>query len=233
MVAVACNNPQPVTPTEVADANAVPEPSPTRQPIEGETWILESFDGQPLIDGTYATLTIDGPRFCGFDGCNSFGGRHEAGTPVVKPDGTISVPTFAVTDAGCPTDAILDQTDRYLEAMTQQARTRIVHDRLRIIDGSGDVALVFFKQGSLAGRPVTLVGTAWQLVDSDGMCGDGPTTVIFLDDRVAVGTTACRDYQIGYSASNGRIEDGLLHRAVPTGRHPPRAPLRRRLRMGE
>ena len=205
MGAVARIDPQPVTPTEVADATAVPEPSPTRLPIDGEAWILESVDGQPLIDETYATLTIDGPRFGGFDGCNSFGGRHESGTPVVKPDGTISVPPFVHTAAGCPTGAILDQADRYLEAMAQQARARIVDDRLHIIDGPGDVALVFFKQGSLAGRPVTLAGTAWQLVDSDGMYGDGPTTVIFLDDRGAVGTTACRDYHIGYSASNGRI----------------------------
>ena len=203
--AVAYNGPQPVTPTEVADATAVPEPSPARLPIHGEIWILELVDGQPLIDGTYATLTIDGPRFGGFDGCNSFGDRHESGTPVVKPDGTISVPPFVRTAARCPTDAILDQTDRYPEAMTQQAKARSVDDRLHIIDGSGDLALVFFKQGSLAGRLFTLAGTAWQLVDSDGMYGDGPTTVIFLDDRVAVGTTACRDYQIGYSASNGRI----------------------------
>lgn len=89
--------------------------------------------------------------------------------------------------------------------MTRQARARSVDDRLYIIDGPGDLALVFFKQGSLAGRLFTLAGTAWQLVDHDGTYDEVPTTVIFLDDRVAVGTTACRDYQIGYSASNGRI----------------------------
>ena len=37
------------------------------------------------------------------------------------------------------------------------------------------------------------------------MYGNGATTLVFLDDRAAVGTTACRDYQIGNSASNGRI----------------------------
>ena len=221
MVAVACNGPQPVTPSEVADATAVAEPipitaltanstavaepTPTRLPIDGETWILESVDGRPLVHGMFATLTIDGPRFGGFDGCNSFGGRHQSGTPVVKPDGTISVPPFGGTDAGCPTDAILDQANRYLEAMMQQARARAVNDRLHIIDDSGHLALVFVKQGSLVGHPVKLAGTAWQLVDHDGMYGEGPTTLAFLDDRAAVGTTACRDYQIGYSTSNGRI----------------------------
>ena len=221
MVAVACSGPQPVTPSEVADAttvpdptptaaptansNAVPEPTPTRLPVDGETWILESVDGRPLVHGMFATLTIEGPRFGGFDGCNSFGGRHQSGTPVVKPDGTVSVPPFGGTDAGCPTDAILEQANRYLEAMTQQATARVVDDRLHIIDGSGAVVLVFSKQGPLSGHPVELAGTAWQLVDHDGMYGEGPTTLVFLDDRAAVGTTACRDYQIGYTASNGRI----------------------------
>ena len=45
--------------------------------------------------------------------------------------------------AGCPTDAILDQANRYLEAMTQQAKARVIDDRLHIIDSSGGAALVF------------------------------------------------------------------------------------------
>ena len=188
-----------------APSTAVPEPTPTRLPIDGETWILESVDGRPLIDGTYATLTINGAQFSGFDGCNSFGGRHEAGQPVAKSDGTISVPPFAITAAGCPTDVVLDQANRYLKAMTHQATARVVDEHLHIIDSSGAVALVFFRQVPLAGRPVMLAGTAWQLVDHDGLYGEAPTTLVFLGDRVAVGTTACRDYQIGYSASNGRI----------------------------
>ena len=89
--------------------------------------------------------------------------------------------------------------------MTQQARARVVDDRMHIIDDSGAVALVLVRQVPLAGRPIELAGTAWQLVDHDGMYGEGPTTLVFLDDQVAVGTTACRDYHIGYSASNGRI----------------------------
>ena len=135
LMVVACNGPQPVTPSEDAGRTAVPEPppvkvrtstpiaipdpTPTRLPIDGATWILEAVDGRPLVDGMYATLSIDGPYFGGFDGCNSFGGRHESGQPVVKRNGQISVPPYAITAAGCPTPEILDQADRYLEAMGQ------------------------------------------------------------------------------------------------------------------
>ena len=195
-----------VAPTSTPTSTTVPEPTPTglQQDIDGETWILEAVDGRPLIDGTYATLTIDGPHFDVFDGCNYIGGRHEAGNPVVKPDGTISMPPFGGTAIGCPT-AIGEQADRFLNAMTQQATARVVNAHLHVIDGSGAVVLVFFKQAPLSGHPIELGGTIWQLVDRDRMYGDGPTTLVFLDDRAAVGTTACRDYQIGYSASNGRI----------------------------
>ena len=124
---------------------------------------------------------------------------------MVKPDGTISAPAFAITAAGCQTDAMLDQANRYLEAMTQQARARVADGRLHIIDSSGGVALVFARQPPLAGRTIELAGTSWRLADRDGIYGEEPTTVVFLDDRAAVGTTACRDYALGYTADAGRI----------------------------
>ena len=122
------------------------EQLPAEDSIDGATWILETIDGQPPVAGTHLTLTISGPQFGGFDGCNSFGGRHQSGTPVVEPDGSISATPFAITAAGCPTDAVLDQANRYLEAMTQEARARVVDDHLHIVDDSGEVALVFARQ---------------------------------------------------------------------------------------
>ena len=80
IVSIACNGPQPATPPEITIATAVPEPSPTRPSIDGATWILESIDGQPPIAGTYSTLTVNVLESGGFDGCNSFGGRHEPST---------------------------------------------------------------------------------------------------------------------------------------------------------
>ena len=54
------------------------------------------------VAGTRLTLTIHGPRFGGFDGCNSFGGQHQSGTPVVRTNGAISVPEFAITRCRLP-----------------------------------------------------------------------------------------------------------------------------------
>ena len=219
MVGVACNGPNlserpesdvipadpALSPTTTSAGTAVPESSLTTPSIDGATWILESLDGQPPIAGTYATLTIDGPQFGGFDGCNYFGGRHESGSLVVKQNGEISLPPSPRTAQGCADPpGILDQANRYLGAMQHQAKARVVDDRLYVIDRSGEVVLVFVRQTPLAGRPMDLVGTSWRLVD-DGTYGEGVTTLLFLDSRAATGATACRDYTVGYTASNGRI----------------------------
>ena len=204
-VGIACTGTGGAPQSETALATETPKSNSTVALIDGATWILRSIGGQPTITGTHLTLTMNGRQFGGFDGCNSFGGQHESGTSVVKPDGTISVPAFAVTAAGCPTDAILDQANRYLGVMTQRASARIVDGRLHIIDSSGDVALVFARQTPLAGQPIDLAGTGWRLEDRYGTYGEEPTTVVFLDDRAAVGTTACRDYALGYAANAGRI----------------------------
>ena len=218
---VACTGTRAAPQSETAVGDAITEPTRPENSIDGATWILASVDGKPSIAGTYLTLTINGPQFGGFDGCNSFGGRHQSGAPVVKPDGTISVPPFGGTDAGCPSDAVLDQANRYLEAMTQEARARVVDDRLQIVDDSGEVALVFVRQPPLVGRPIELVGTSWRLVDHDGIYGERPTTLVFLSDRAAVGTAACRDYAVGYTANAGRIripDKGMVGSAEPCSR---------------
>ncbi|MYC34665.1 MAG: META domain-containing protein [Chloroflexi bacterium] len=195
----------PTTPTGVGSDTAALEPTATGLPIDGATWILESIDGQSPIADTHLTLTVDGPQFGGFDGCNSFGGRHESGQPIIKRYGTVSLPVYAMTAAGCPTPAILGQAKRYLAAMKDEAKARVVGDHLHILDGSGQVVLVFAREQPLPGQPVDLVGTSWRLVDNAGIYGEGDTTILFLNSWSATGTTVCRDYTVGYAASAGGI----------------------------
>ena len=205
-VGVACTGARAAPQSETVVADAITEPTPVADSIDGATWILETIDGQPPVAGTRLTLTIHGPRFGGFDGCNTFGGQHQSGTPVVEPDGTISVPEFVINDAGCPTDVVLDQANRYLEAMTQEARARVVDDHLHIVNDAGEVALVFARDDNrVIVRRIELAGTGWRLVDRDRIYGQRPTILVFLDDRAAVATTACRDHALGYTANAGRM----------------------------
>ena len=195
-----------LSPTTTSAATAVPVSSSTALSIDGATWILELIDGQAPIAGTYATMIFDGPQFHGFDGCNFIGGRHESGKPIINPGGDILPPPVNGTAVGCMSPpGILNQADRYVKAMQQGAKARVVDDQLHIVDRSGEVVLVFVRQPPMTGRPMDLVGTSWRLVDDDATYGAGTTTLLFLDSRAAIGTTACRDYTVGYTASNGRM----------------------------
>ncbi len=205
LLGIACAGPQPTPHLETRTATVAPEASPARLPIDGATWILESIDGRPPIADTHLTLTFNEPWFSGFDGCNDFGGRHESSQPIIERDGTISLPVYAITAAGCPTPSILDQAKRYLDAIKQDARARVVGNQLHVLDGSGQVVLVFVREQPLLGQPVNLVGTSWRLVDDDAIYGGDATTILFLNSWAATGATVCRDYSIGYTASEGRI----------------------------
>ena len=89
--------------------------------------------------------------------------------------------------------------------MTQGARARVVDDHLHIVDDAGEVALVFARDDNpVIVRRIELAGTGWRLVDRDGIYGERPTILVFLDDQAAV-ATSCRDYAMSYMTNAGRM----------------------------
>ena len=238
-VGIACNGPQPATLPETAIATVVPEPSPTKPSIGGATWILELIDGQPTIAGTYATLTLNGPQFHGFDGCNFIGGRHESGKPIINPDGDILPPPVSGTAVDCMSPpGILDQADRYVEAMQQGAKARVVDDRLHIVDRSEEVA-AGFRQATAFGR--TTHGLGGHQLATPGRRRD--LRRWSYDPFVFGLPGGYRDHclprlhrrvhgvQRGHpDAVQGHVR---LHRAVLEGCHRTGAPVHRGLRVGE
>ena len=174
---------------------------------DDSTWVLESVDGSPLIDDTFALLTIRGDKYGDFDGCNRFGGRTEDGTPIARPDGTFSASGAFRTEMLCEgPEGIMEQADAFVDALMQGKSFRIEGDRLEIVDGSGDVRLLLIRQEPLPGHPVDLVGTVWQLAaDEDDDSEVRLPTLAFLTDHIAAGLTGCRGYVVEYSASGGRV----------------------------
>ena len=127
----------------------------------------------------------------GFDGCNSYGGRSEDGGSVADADGVFSLPLVAVTVMLClEPEGVMDQAGAYMSALFDGVRYRVAGERLEILDGDGAVRLVFVSRGALEGSVVDLSGTAWRLVMDDGDAR--AATLVFLDDRLVVGDTACR-----------------------------------------
>ena len=174
---------------------------------EGVTWVLRTLDGEPVLDGTFVWMRLDGNEYEGLDGCNVFGGRHQDGKPVASADGGFDAPPSSSTAIGCEIpEGILEQADRYIELLRQGRRFRVEDDRLAILGGQGEERLVFVRQTPLAGEAVELADTAWRLIAEDSTDTDVRNApLVFLDERHAVGITACRGYVAAYRVSGERL----------------------------
>ena len=168
-----------------------------------DRWRLESLDGSPPLENRSLTLTVNGNGYGGYDGCNSFGGGHEGSLPVAGKDGSFSAPPGMQQLALCVSrdgsESIMEQADTYLSAILGGKTFRIDGDRLKILNGAGEVRLVFVRRPDLPGEVVELSGTRWRLVDENDDYGDLPLpTLVFLNDHMVGGATACRSYVADY-----------------------------------
>lgn len=174
---------------------------------EGVTWVLQTLDGEPVLDGTFLWMRLYGDEFEGLDGCNRYFGGHKDGKPVASADGGFDAPPDTRTLIGCEIpEGIHEQADRYLGLLKLGESFRVVENRLEILDGKGEIRLVFVQQAPLVGKMVELAGTEWKLLVEDGADeGVRAATLVFLDERHAVGITACRGYVAAYEVSRERL----------------------------
>ena len=202
-----------VTPTPVHE----PTPEATNTPEAmfwglpyGVKWILETLDGNPPVEGTYATFTVSEDSFGGYDGCNSFSIMRNFETPVANPDGTTSPvileeSTIQLCKRRDGDNDIMEQADAYRDALREAKGFRLDGDRLEVRDEAGEVRAVFFKPPPLPGRPIELTGTAWRLVVEEDGGRVHPPTLAFLTDQIAAGATACHEYVAGYRVNEGGL----------------------------
>ena len=100
----------------------------------------------------------------------------------------------------------MDQVDAYISALIQGESYRVVDDRLELFDSEGTARLVFVRQAPPPGSPTNLEGTAWRLLIEGDADGDMPApTMVFLNDQLVTGATACRPYAAIYRLSEGSV----------------------------
>ena len=207
--------------TVASDPTSTAVAPPEQTELSGDgTWILESLDGGPIIEDSFATVEIGEDRADGYDGCNWFGGSTEDGTPVADESGVFSFPLSARTAMLCEEPSgVLKQSDAFFSALGHGETYRVTGERLEILDGDGDVRLIFVNQVPLEGRAIDLNGTAWRLSEEDVHAPrDGnAATMAFLDDRLVVGDTACRPYLATYNRSEGGVHftsQSMMERSI-------------------
>ena len=211
---LAACGPLPQTATPGPTAAATPEPTPPEGTggqgggdLGGSAWELTALRGQPLLEGTQITLEFKEDGVGGFAGCNSYGSVQGEGELVAR-DGELRLPPMAQTLIGCiEPEGIMDQESAYMEALQQATGYRLEGDVLELQDDNGETILTFRRQEELTMDPGALAGTAWRLVTMNGQppAAGSTMTLAFQDENRASGHAGCRDYVLGYEAS----EEGI------------------------
>jgi putative lipoprotein len=117
------------------------EPSSTDTPkadLVGSTWLAEDIDGGGVIDNAQSTLVFgtDG-RISGRAGCNQYGGN-------VKLNGaSLIVDQVYSTKMACSAEALMDQENRFLQALQATRSYRMDGPKLVLVDSSGTPRLRF------------------------------------------------------------------------------------------
>ena len=175
-----------------APAQNTPTATLSPRSTDGPIWVLQRLNGKPVIGiwGTVLTLSTYEDSAGGYDGCNHFGGSHEDGSRVARPDGTISFPGFTRTFRGCHWGTGR-RSENYRSALAEASTYRVLDNRLEIRDGSGNLRLVMVDKSPLVGAAEDLTGTAWRLTSIDGKAPRGtPPTLAFWDEAFVGGTVA-------------------------------------------
>lgn len=189
----------------VPEASAVPAGQPD---LEGSEWNLVELRGAALLPGTNITLSFEEGNAGGFAGCNAYGGAYET-----AGGGALSIGMIQMTLMAClEPEGVMEQESAYLATLPEAASYRVAGDRLEIVDGAGQVLLVFTQQQRAAMDPGDLVGTQWRLASLNGDAPvEGSTiTIAFAAGGGAGGAAGCREYTATYEASGDKIDFPFL-----------------------
>jgi heat shock protein HslJ len=107
-------------------------PAADPAPLDGTAWVLASLPGRTLGAGQPATLSFEGGRAQGSDGCN----RYWA--PYTAP---------AATRRMCADEGVMAQEQQYLKALESVAAVRFEGNRLELRRADGALALSAQREG--------------------------------------------------------------------------------------
>jgi heat shock protein HslJ len=94
----------------------------------------------PVIPGTEITLAFQsGGQAGGSGGCNSYGSQYQV------QDGTISFDAIFTTEMACLDEGVMDQEQRYYQALQAAETYKLAGDQLKITSGDGQTVLTFTK----------------------------------------------------------------------------------------
>ncbi len=116
-------------------------------PLQDTAWELVSLNGSDVLPDRAISLEFSDKKASGSAGCNQYEGTYQ-----VRGDRLTLGQTFSTLMA-CFPDEVMEQEQRYLEAL-QATDTYQIHDtQLELYDSRGTLILVFEAQPGYAPTP--------------------------------------------------------------------------------
>ena len=105
--------------------------------IEGRTWSLVSYAGQPILEGTEITAQFAGGRVSGVAGCNQYSGSYQL------TGGGLSLGPLITTKKACADpEGIMDQELTFVQFLQDAQTFRLTDEQLQIFTSDSE-ALTF------------------------------------------------------------------------------------------
>ncbi len=166
--------------------------------IRGTSWTLIQINGQPVVENSLPTLSIEENAVGGNASCNSFGGDFSQDGEKVRIG-----PLFS-TMMACLEPGYMEQETAYLQALEASTGFRMESGELTLVNEEGEALLVFKPyQPPLGEKTWILIAYAMP----PGITTPLPNTQVtaqFTNGEVR-GSTGCNQYSATYSQQDDKI----------------------------
>lgn len=169
--------------------------------LDDTGWILSAIHATPVSSAPRITMSFDGGRVHGSDGCNRYGGTYTVRGAHFKVGEHI-----AVTRMACP-EPVMRRSEAFLAALRAANAYRTDGQQLTLLDAGGNALASFDAQST------SLAGTSWRVTAYNNakqalvsVAAGSELTAEFSADGRLSGSAGCNRYAAEYTTSGKSIK---------------------------
>lgn len=172
-------------------------------PLQGTTWVLVGLNGMAALPDVNVTISFDGEKVGGTDGCNRYGSTYSINKNQISID-----QNMVSTLMACP-EEIMSQAQQYTQAIMNASYFEIADNRLSLMNNQKEPLAVFIKQD------LTLADTHWIVTGYNNgkqavvsLIQGTQITMTFGNDGKVSGNAGCNRFTADYSVEEMSIRIG-------------------------
>jgi heat shock protein HslJ len=161
----------------------------TNNPLQGTTWVLVGLNGLAALPDVSVTISFEGEKVGGTDGCNRYGSTYTINKNQISIDQNVVSTLMA-----CP-EEIMSQAQQFTRAIIESSNFEIVDTRLNLLNNQKEPLAVFIKQD------LTLADTNWIVTGYN----NGKQAVVSLVQGTQISVTFGNEGKVSGNAGCNRF----------------------------